>query len=366
VGRKLYVTGGIGARHEGEAFGDDYELPNLTAYNETCAAVGNDYWNHRLFLLHGDARYIDVLERTLYNGLLAGVSLDGQSFFYPNPLESAGEYKRSPWFGVACCPGNITRFLSSLGGYVYAQRDDSVYVNLFVAGSADIRLGDGRKVQIVQATRYPWEGDIRITVRPEQAGPLTLRVRVPGWAGDDAVPSELYRFQQPMTDRVTLSVNGVTSPLVMDKGYAVLARTWTPGDVVWLHLPMPIRRVVAAGQVDADRNRVALQRGPIVYAAEWPDNADGHVLNLLLPDSEALHAEFRPTLLNGVTVLQGHARAYTMDAAGTVTSRVQPFVAIPYYAWANRGPGEMSVWLADREEAVRPLGSPSYPKPQAK
>ena len=208
VGRKIYITGGIGARGEGEAFGDDYELPNATAYNETCAAVGNDFWNHRLFLLHGEARYIDVLERTLYNGLLAGVSLDGKSFFYPNPLESAGQYKRSPWFGVACCPGNITRFLASLAGYVYAQRADSIYVNLFIAGAADIAMASGNKVQMVQATRYPWDGDVRITVRPQTPGPFTLRIRVPGWAGNDAVPSDLYHFMTPVTTPVTLSVNG--------------------------------------------------------------------------------------------------------------------------------------------------------------
>ncbi len=363
VGRKIYITGGIGARGEGEAFGDDYELPNATAYNETCAAVGNDFWNHRLFLLHGEARYIDVLERTLYNGLLSGVSLDGKSFFYPNPLESAGQYKRSPWFGVACCPGNITRFLASLAGYVYAQRADSIYVNLFIAGSADIAMASGNKVQLVQATRYPWDGDVRITVRPQTPGPFTLRIRVPGWAGNDAVPSDLYHFMTPVTTPVTLSVNGQNVPLTMEQGYAVVTRPWKTGDVVWLHLPMPVRRVAASNDVSADRGRVALQRGPIVFAAEWPDNPGGHVLNLMLPDAEPLRAEFRPTLLNGVEVIAGHALAYSADGSGAVTPRKQPFVAIPYYAWANRGPGEMSVWLADRDDAVRPLGSPKYPTP---
>ena len=364
VGRKIYITGGIGARGEGEAFGDDYELPNATAYNETCAAVGNDFWNHRLFLLHGESRYIDVLERTLYNGLLAGVSLDGKSFFYPNPLESAGQYKRSPWFGVACCPGNITRFLASLAGYVYAQRADSIYVNLFIAGAADIAIASGNKVQLVQATRYPWDGDVRITVRPQAPAPFTLRIRVPGWAGNDAVPSDLYHFMTPVTTPVTLSVNGQNVPLTMEQGYAVVTRPWKTGDVVWLHLPMPVRRVVASNDVSADRGRVALQRGPIVFAAEWPDSPGGHVLNLMLPDAEPLRAESRPRLLNGVEVIAGHALAYSADASGNVTSRKQPFVAIPYYAWANRGPGEMSVWLADREDAVRPLGSPKYPTAQ--
>jgi hypothetical protein len=359
VGRKLYITGGIGSRSEGEAFGDDFELPNMSAYNETCAAVGNDYWNHRLFLLHGAGRYIDVLERTLYNGLLAGVSLDGKSFFYPNPLESNGQHERSPWFGVACCPGNITRFMPSLPGYVYAQRGDSLYVNLFIGSTADVAFENGRHVRIEQSTRYPWDGDVRLTLTPARAERLTLRVRIPGWARNEPVPSALYRFVDTVNEPATLSVNGHAEPVVLEHGYAVISRRWNPGDVVVLHLPMPVRRVMAADDVAADRGRVAIQRGPIVYAAEWPDNPDGHVRNLRLPDDVTLTREFRPTLLNGVEVITGQAVSYVVDARGAVQSRTQPFTAIPYYAWANRGPGEMTVWIPRDESAVRPRPFPT-------
>jgi DUF1680 family protein len=208
VGSKLYLTGGIGAVSNGEAFGGKYELPNMSAYNETCAAIGNDYWNQRMFLLHADARYVDVLERTLYNGLLSGVSLDGKSFFYPNPLESIGQHKRSPWFGVACCPGNITRFLASLPGYVYAQQGDRLYVNLYVASNAEVKMDNGQTVALVQDTKYPWDGRVRLTVSPKVPGRFTLYVRVPGWARDEPVPSDLYRYADNVKQPVALSAGG--------------------------------------------------------------------------------------------------------------------------------------------------------------
>ena len=200
VGRKLYITGGIGASGAGEAFGRHYELPNMTAYNETCASVGMDYWNHRLFLLHGDAKYIDVMERTLYNGLISGVALDGKTFFYPNPLESNGQHERSPWFGVACCPGNITRFLASVPGYVYAHKGDAVFVNLYAAGTAEIETGPERKVTLVQDTRYPWDGTVRITVTPDRPRRFPINLRIPGWARNEVVPSDLYRFADRISE----------------------------------------------------------------------------------------------------------------------------------------------------------------------
>src|SRR5207302_3561055 len=183
-----------GATGAGEAFGANYELPNLSAYCETCAAVANDFWNLRLFLLHADAKYVDVMERTLYNGLLSGVSLDGKSFFYPNPLESDGQHRRSPWFGVACCPGNITRFMASVPGYIYAQQGDTLYVNLFAGGAADIKLDNGRSLKITQETRYPWNGDVKMTVTPDRPAKFTIAVRIPGWARNEAVPGDLYKF----------------------------------------------------------------------------------------------------------------------------------------------------------------------------
>ncbi len=359
VDRKLYLTGGIGSTGSGEAFGRDYELPNMSAYNETCAAIGNDFWNHRLFLLHADARYVDVMERTLYNGLLSGVSLDGRSFFYPNPLESAGQHQRSPWFGVACCPGNMTRFLASVPGYVYAKEGDAIYVNLFVASTAEIEMDGGRKVKLVQETRYPWDGAVRITVRPDREGPLSIRVRVPGWARGEAVPSDLYRYADASDAKATLRVNGQALVPTLEKGYARLDRRWKTGDVIELGLPMPVRRVVAHPSVEADQGRVALQRGPLVYAAEWPDNAGGKVRNLLLPDDATLSSQFRPDVLNGVQVVTGRAVALAYDAKGKVTRHEQDFTAIPYYAWANRGPGEMLVFIPNREMSARPQPLPT-------
>jgi hypothetical protein len=359
VGRKLYLTGGIGSTSSGEAFGLDFDLPNMSAYNETCAAIGNDYWNHRLFLLHADAKYVDVMERILYNGLLSGVSLDGKSFFYPNPLESAGQHKRSPWFGVACCPGNMTRFLASVPGYVYAQQGDTLYVNLFVASTADVKMDGGRTVKIVQETRYPWDGAIKMTIRPNKGGRFAINLRVPGWARDEAVPGDLYSFHGPSAEPAVLKVNAQTVPLTLAKGYVRLDRQWKDGDVIDLTLPMPVRRVVASDSVEADRERVALQRGPIVFAAEWVDNPGGHVRNRVLPDDVTLTTEFRADLLNGVQVVKGKSIALAYDAQGQVAKREEDLVAIPYYAWANRGPGDMIVWFPNREESARPLPLPT-------
>jgi uncharacterized protein len=358
VTRKLYITGGIGASGAGEAFGSHYQLPNMTAYNETCASVGMDYWNHRLFLLHGDAKYIDVMERTLFNGLISGVSLDGKTFFYPNPLESRGQHQRSAWFGVACCPSNISRFLPSVPGYVYARTNDAIYVNLYVEGTGDITLDGNRKVRLTQQTRYPWSGAVKLTVAPEQPGPFAINVRIPGWAREEPVPGDLYTFLD-RAPAATVGVNGATVPLAIDKGYVRIARAWKAGDVIDINFPMPVRRIVAHEKVADDANRVALQRGPIVYAAEWPDNPGGRVRNLVLPDANNLSAEFRPALLNGVEVIKGRAMALAYDAKGGVTKTSQELVAIPYATWANRGPGEMIVWLPRTDANARPTPFPT-------
>jgi uncharacterized protein len=358
VSKKLYITGGIGARGGGEAFGGPYELPNMAAYNETCAAVGNDFWNQRLFLLHADARYVDVMERTLYNGLISGVSLDGKSFFSPNPLESIGQHERSPWFGVACCPGNITRFLASVPGYVYGEQGNTLYVNLFAGSSGDITMGD-RHVKLEQQTRYPWDGAVKIIVTPDRTRDFTIKVRIPGWARNEAVPSDLYRFLDAITEPVALKVNGAPAALTLDNGYATLSRLWQRGDVIDLTLPMPVRRVIAHDRVEADRNRVALQRGPIVFAAEWADNANHRVRNLVLPDSAALTSRFRADLLNGVQIVTAKAYGLAMNAQGRPVKTEQTVTAIPYSAWANRGPGEMIVWIPRTDAAARPTPYPT-------
>jgi DUF1680 family protein len=355
AGKKQYLTGGVGARGGSEAFGDAYELPNAEAYTETCAAIGNALWNYRLFLLHGEAKYMDVFERVLYNGLLSGVSLGGDRFFYQNPLESAGGYERSPWFEVACCPPNMTRFLPSLPGYVYATKDDTVFVNLYIAGEGKIDLG-GRPVTLTQATRYPWDGGIKLTVSPARPGEFELALRIPGWAGNAAMPTGLYKFLDDSAEKPALKVNGETAALDVRDGYALIRRTWKKGDTAELSLPMPVRRVVAHESVAADSGRVALQRGPVVFAVEEPDNF-GRVFELFLPDASALTAEFRPSLLNGVVVITGHTLALSKDEAGKIRNEEKSFLAIPYYAWANRGPGQMLVWLPRTAAAVRPAKS---------
>lgn len=365
VGKKLYITGGIGASGAGEAFGAAYELPNMSAYCETCAAIGNDYWNQRLFLLHGDAKYIDVMERTLYNGLLSGVSLDGKAFFYPNPLESRGQHERKPWFGVACCPGNMTRFIASVGGYQYATQGQTIFANLFAAGTADVTLDPSSasappvKVTLVQDTKYPWDGKVSFTVKPSTAATFALNVRIPGWAQNAAVPSDLYRFVDTLTTPVTMTVNGVAQKVAPVNGYARINRAWKSGDVVVLNLPMPVRRVAAHEKVAADAGRVAFQRGPIVYAAEWPDNPNAYLRNMYVSDTAQATAEFRPSLLGGVSVVKTKATSVGVNAVGQVEKKVTDLVAIPYFAWANRGKGEMSVWMARTEAAATPRPYPT-------
>jgi DUF1680 family protein len=354
VGKKLYLTGGIGSRAQGEAFGDDYELPNLTAYNETCAAVANIFWNQRLFELHGDAKYVDVLERTLYNGLLSGVSLDGKKFFYPNPLESDGSQSRSPWFGCACCPGNLTRFLPSLPGYLYAQSGDTLYVNLFASSTADFTLENGRTVKITQKTGYPWDGAVKMTLQTEgrKNKEFPIKIRIPGWVRNEATPGGLYKFCDSVNEPATLAVNGEDVPIKLDQGYVTLERPWKSGDVIELNLPMLIRKVAANENVTADRGRIALQRGPIVFCAEWPDTPNGKVRQLLLPDEQPLTTRFDPVLLNGVQVIEGKGFNVITNEFGHVVKRLQDFKVIPYYAWANRGPGEMTVWIPNQSSAL--------------
>ena len=354
VSRKLYLTGGIGARREGEAFGDDYELPNRTAYAETCAAIANAMWNHRLFLLHGDAKYLDVLERIVYNGFLSGVSLDGERFFYPNPLASDGERSfnmgqkgRSAWFDCSCCPTNVVRFLPSMAGYVYAQRERDVFVNLFVAGRGEVDVG-GRKLGIRQETRYPWDGRVRIVLEPGRPTELALHVRVPGWAQGRPVPSDLYRYAEGGAEPFTLAVNGQPVKPEIVRGFAVLRRTWKAGDAIELSLPMPVRRVLSHEKVAANAGRVAIERGPVVYCAEAADNG-GSAFNLVLPDDAPLEARHRGDLLGGVTVVGGRALALQASEDGrSVLTREQDFVAVPYHVWAHRGDGEMAVWLPRR------------------
>jgi len=345
IAKKLYITGGVGGSHYGEAFAENYELPNAEAYAETCAAIANDLWNYRMFLLHGDSKYIDVLERTLYNGLISGVSLEGNRFFYPNPLAADAEgYERSEWFSTSCCPSNISRFLPSLPGYVYAQRDRAVYVNLFMSNGANLDV-QGTPVRITQETAYPWDGKVEIALQPENALEFPLLIRLPGWAQGQPVPSDLYHYLEDSEQVVSISINGKKVDFQQEKGYAVLKQNWQKGDEITVDFPMQVRRIVSNEAVKANTGRVALAYGPIVYCAEWVDNA-GKVSNILLPDAAKLQVAFEPQLLGGVNVIRGQAKAFRVNETGTTIESIQQaFQAIPYALWAHRGKGEMQVWL---------------------
>lgn len=342
VGKKLYITGGIGARHNGEAFGDNYELPNLSAYNETCAAIGNVYTNYRLFLLHGDAKYYDVLERTLYNGLISGVSVDGGSFFYPNPLASTGGYSRKPWFGCACCPSNISRFIPSLPGYIYAVKGDSLYVNLFMPNKADVEV-DGKKLTVSQTTNYPWDGSITFAIDKGNAD-MALNIRIPGWVQNRPVPSDLYAYADNLTPGYSVTVNGEKVNGEIHKGYLTIDRKWRKGDKVQIDFDMPVRTVKANDNVVDDRGRLAVERGPLVYCAEWPDNKFG-VHNTLLNRNPKFEIHEAPEIVEGVVTITTPVQALGYNNDGTLNVTSETLTLIPYYAWAHRGEGDMTVWL---------------------
>ncbi len=379
VSKKLYITGGIGATNNGEAFGKNYELPNLTAYCETCAAIGNVYVNYRLFLLHGESKYYDVLERTLYNGLISGMSLDGGGFFYPNPLESTGKHQRQAWFGCACCPSNICRFMPSLPGYIYSwvqgvQGKPIVYVNLYMANTAELDVA-GKKVVLTQQTNYPWDGDITLTIDKNMAGAFCLKLRVPGWVKGNVVPSDLYSYTDGKQLKYTCSLNGQSlqdtegAELTTDGYLTINSRKWKKGDKIQLHFDMEPRTVRADNRVEADRGMVSIERGPLVYCAEWPDN-DFDIHSVLLnqkPQLVTTPMDFTYTppvalqlpqatfLINAITT---DAQALSFDNTGRLTAKDVRLKLIPYYAWCHRGSGNMKVWLPQSMNAT----NPSLPK----
>ena len=340
VSRKMYVTGAVGTgQYDDEGFGDPYLLPNGSAYCESCAAIAHVLWQHRMNLLKGQAKYADVMELALYNGMLSGISIAGNSFFYQNPLASNGG-RRSSWIGLSCCPTNLARIIPQLGGLVYARGKGQVYVNLYAAGEASIKMADGVAIKLSQQTDYPWDGRVRLTVTPDQAAEFAVCLRIPGWALGQPVPSDLYRFAKPNAPPISLKVNAKTvdsSP--QDDGYIRLHRRWQTGDVVELELPMPVQRVYAHEKVKDDEGKVALMRGPIVYCLEAVDHPGTDLSRLVLPREAPLQREHRPTLLGGVTILHGQALA---DGQRPIT-----LTAVPYYAWANRERGPMVVWMTE-------------------
>ena len=358
VTKKMYVQGSIGAVGDGERFGDNYELPNATAYNETCAAIGSVFWNQRMFLLHGDSKYIDVMEKTLYNGLISGVGLDGKSFFYTNAMQIKNGFKgpdtepeRSGWFTCSCCPTNVARLVPSIPGYIYAQNGNALYVNLFISGIGNVTV-NSKAVKITQQNNYPWDGGLKFTIDPAIKMDMDLKLRIPGWAQNEAIPSDLYSYQKKSGQGVEIKVNGIPVNYRVEKGYAVISRKWKKNDKVEMDLSMDVRRVVANTNIPDDNGKVALQRGPIMYCAEWKDN-NGLASNLIVPKNTEFKSEYQKDLLNGVTILKGNVKSINVDASGqNVSTQDATLTAIPYYAWANRGKGEMMVWFPEQVKYV--------------
>ena len=354
VSKKMYVQGSIGAVGDGERFGDNYELPNATAYNETCAAIGSVFWNQRMFLLKGDSKYIDVMEKTMYNGLISGVGLDGKSFFYTNAMQIKNSFtqpdmeaERSGWFTCSCCPTNVVRLVPSIPGYIYAQKGNALYVNLFISGTGNLTVNN-KAIKITQQNNYPWDGALAFIINPAGKMDMDLKIRIPGWAQNEAIPSDLYQYERTLAQGIEIKVNGMPVNYQIEKGYAVLSRKWKKNDKVEVILPMNVRRVIANTNIPDDNGKVALQRGPIIYCAEWKDN-NGLASNIIVPKDAVFKPEYKQDLLNGVTVLKANVKSINVDTNGqNVSTQNATLTAIPYYAWANRGKGEMMVWFPEQ------------------
>jgi len=350
VYRKTYLVGHVGTYRDHESFGEAHELPNLNCWNETCAAIGNVFWNYRMFELHRDARYIDMMEKILYNAVLSGVSLDGQEYFYQNPLKSLGDFERHPWFGPNCCPPNLARLIASLGKYIYARSNTDFYVNLFIGSDIKANL-NGEEVHISQETGYPWEGMVKINIRPEEEAEFTLHIRITGWT-DKPMPGDLYNYTEFMDNPVKIKLNGEQIKYTQEKGFAVIDRKWLKGDIVEFEMEMPVRKVVSNEMVGDNTGMIALHRGPIVYCAEGVDNND-NIFNLWIPDVTEFTAEFMEDLPGGVIAVTGNVKVLSRGEDNiSIEENEHRLTAIPYYAWANREPSSMSVWLASEKSRV--------------
>lgn len=344
VAHKLSITGGIGAKAKGESFDKAYFLPNfydkaneIGVYNETCSSIGNVFLNHRLYQIHGHAKYIDVLERTLYNGLLSGISLDGEKFFYTNPLASNGDHFRRSWFECACCPSNIVRFIPQIQGYIYSSKESTCYVNLFIGSKTTVEI-KGIMVGLYQKTSYPWEGLVEIEVIPSKTKLFTIAIRIPGWSQNKPVPSDLYSYIEiDDHEEIEAKVNGKPVEVKIDDlNYLNLTRDWERGDKIQINIPMPIRRVISHPKVKGNTGKIALERGPLVYCFESVDNPNVHQIKIC--DNTNLKVEFNGNLLNQVQTIKLNSQELGEKDEHT-------FTAIPYYAWANRGKSEMTVWF---------------------
>ncbi len=356
VNKKYYITGGVGATASGEAFGKNFELPNMSAYCETCAAIAQVYLNYRLFLLHGDSKYYDALERTLYNGVISGISIDGGKFFYPNPLQSMGQHQRQAWFGCACCPSNAARFMPSLPQYIYAVKDNHLYVNLYAGNEVKVKVG-GRNMVVQQTTRYPWDGDVEVTLK-KGSGKFALNLRIPGWVRGEVAPGTLYHYADAKHLNYNVKLNGEEITAELKNGYFVIDRKWKQGDKVQLHFDMEPRLVKASGQVAADKGRAEIERGPLVYCAEWPDN-ECDVLSVLLNQEPKFEMGVKEIQNTQVQTITTDAQSLSFDRSGKLTAKDERLVLIPYYAWAHRGNGKMTVWLPIDLNATNPAQPPS-------
>ena len=334
VYRNMYVTGGIGSSGSNEGFSVDYDLPNENAYSETCASVGMVFWNQRMNLLEGQSQYIDVLERSLYNAALDGLSLTGDRFFYGNPLASSGQHFRKEWFGTACCPSNISRLVASVGDYIYAKNESGIWVNLFIANQTEFDLS-GEKVRVEMKTNFPWDGKVELEVNPTTDKRFTVNIRIPGWIEENPVPGKLYNFLQKEETNFTLLINGEKATFRQENGYAVLDRAWKKGDRITYELPLEIRQLQSRPEVLANSDRIAIQRGPLVYCVEGADN-EGKVLQLALGSNPNFTTK-------DYRILDENVQAIEFQAIDGQTPKT--VTAIPYYTWANRGQNEMMVWI---------------------
>ncbi|MBK7937227.1 MAG: glycoside hydrolase family 127 protein [Lewinellaceae bacterium] len=364
VGSQMYLTGGVGATGSNEGFGGAYDLPNYSAYCETCSSIAFLWWSQRMFQLSGDSRYLDVVELTLFNALNAGLSLSGDRFFYPNPLESRKNVERTPWFSCACCPPNLTRFFSALPGLFYAKQGNDLYINQFATSKTEVENTNskGQKVRVMirQVTDFPWNGRVNIHIDPAKPNTFALKIRIPGWAKGDVVPLDLYRFYEFSGYPVSFKVNGKVFPATFKNGFAVIDRKWAAGDWVELDMPMPAQRVRANAKVEADANRFALKRGPFVYCLEGRDQPDDRVLNMLVPDTAMIAPKFESALLGGIQTL--HFNGFLVKkktAPDAADLQKLPLKAIPYFMWANRGRDNMLVWLPHDLKSVSAIAQPT-------
>ena len=362
VETKTYITGGVGPGNgNGEGFGAKYQLNNLGSYNETCAAIANVYFNHRLFLMDGDAKYIDEMEKALYNNVLSGVSLSGDRFFYPNRIESESGENRKPWFGCACCPSNLCRFLSSFSGYIYAQKDENIYVNLYVANDAELNMGK-TDIMISQRGQMPWENNMTINVNPASAKKFTVNLRIPGWARNEASPgNSLYRFNKNIDDQTQIYINGKKLDYkITNKGYVEISRKWKKGDKISISFPMEIREVMCNPLAKANIGKVAIQRGPIVYCAEGIDQEHPQdVMQAVVENIDHMHIIYDSNLGSGMNRIVGNVKRASRTLDKGIELHDMKINMIPYHAWANRGLTPMRVWFPTTIEASSPAPAES-------